>query len=97
MMIDLIDSLANEYGISRSEMARGMLDMAYKIQGNEPHQSLIILKELGDHWVGFDPEMGRMACYGLGEDPEEALTHFLTAEEDFINKEQDEAFEKTLG
>lgn len=95
-MVDLIDSLAQEQGISRSEMARGMLDMGFRIQGLEPHVSMIILKETEEGvWVGFDPEIGRNACYGLGEDPEEALAHFFNEEEDFIEQLNKQALENT--
>ena len=100
--LDLIDNLANEQGTSRSDIARGMMNLAFKVQGLEPHVSMIILKETEEGvWVGFDPDIGRNACYGLGEDPEEALAHFLTSEEEFIEqlneKDDKKSPEETLG
>ena len=86
-VIDLIDNLAQEFGVSRSEMGRGIINLALKIQGNTAYKSLIVLKEMDDgEWTGFDPELGQYACYGLGTDPEEALNHFLDEEEAFIEQ-----------
>ena len=96
-MINFIDNLAQEHGISRSEFVRGILNWADSITAREAHKSMIVLKELNeDEWVAFDPEIGRHNCYGLGEDPEEALAHFFTSEDEYI-RQQDEENTKSEG
>lgn len=86
-VIDFIDTLAHEHGISRSEFVRGVLTFADSITAREIHKSMIILKELGDQqWIGFDPQIGRAACYGQGKGPEETLDNFLDEEFDYIKQ-----------
>jgi len=86
-MIEFIDELSAEKGISRSDFVRGVLAFADSITSRELHESIIVLKDLGDEgWVAFDPELGRRACYAVGTDPESALDSFLTEEEIFLDQ-----------